>query len=59
MRITESNGKIKNIKLPVEIWERDSHFTLKLDSNSKIKTVELDPEHKLPDVDRSNNSWNN
>jgi len=59
IRITESNGKINNIKLPVEIWERDSHFTLKLDSNSTIKTVELDPEHKLPDVDRSNNSWNN
>lgn len=59
IRVTESNGKIYNIKLPVEIWERDLHFTLKLESKSTIKKVELDPKHKLPDVDRSNNSWNN
>lgn len=59
IRVTESNGKIYTIKLPVEIWERDSHFTLKLESKSTIKKVELDPDHKLPDVDRSNNSWNN
>ena len=55
--ITESNGKIYNLKLPVEIWEKGSKFTLKLQSTSVIKKIELDVNHQLPDINRSNNLW--
>ncbi|MGK9124168.1 M1 family metallopeptidase [Olivibacter sp. SA151] len=56
-RIKESNGTIHNFTVPVEIWQRGADATFNVSTQSKIISVELDPEHKIPDIDRSNNSW--
>lgn len=58
MAIVESNGKADTITLPVEVWQRCGTKVYKYTSTSKIDKVILDPEHVLPDVDRSNNEWN-
>lgn len=58
VKITETDGKSRDIKLPVEIWQRGATWTFKVNSTGKIRQVELDPDHKLPDIDRSNNVWN-
>jgi len=55
--ITQDNGKIINLKLPVEIWRQGATYKFKVDTSHKIKSVILDKKHQLPDVDRTNNSW--
>ena len=54
--IKESNGKQQKIDLPVEVWQRGKEWTFKVNTTSKITDVILDPEKKLPDVNRKNNT---
>lgn len=55
--ITETNGRRRRIRLPVETWQRGATATFKIDTTSKLTSVILDPDHVLPDMDRSNNTW--
>lgn len=55
--VRESNGKEHTINLPVEIWQRGATWTVNVPTTSEIKEVVLDPEKKLPDWNRGNNSW--
>lgn len=57
VKITGSNGKVQTIKLPVQIWESSGTATFKIATTHAIKSVVLDPEKQLPDVDRRNNKW--
>lgn len=41
--------------LPVETWLINKVYTLKIVTAKKVSAVVLDPEHKLPDVNRKNN----
>jgi aminopeptidase N len=58
VKITMVSGKTETIHLPVNIWQRGSVWSFSYPSTSPIKTVELDPDKRLPDVDRANNIWN-
>ena len=40
---------------PVEIWQRGSSWTFHVNTTSNITDVILDPDKKLPDVNRNNN----
>ena len=55
--IVESNGKEHRLDLPVEVWQRGATYTFEMPTTSEIKEVKLDPDNKLPDSDRKNNSW--
>ena len=55
--IKESNGKEHKINLPVEIWQRGAEWRFNVPTTSEIKEVILDPDKKLPEWDRTNNSW--
>jgi hypothetical protein len=55
--IVEANGKQHRVDLPVEIWQRGAIYTYSAPTTSEIKEVKLDPDGKLPDWDRKNNSW--
>jgi aminopeptidase N len=55
--IKEANGKEHRLNLPVEIWQRGTEWKFSVPTTSEIKEVILDPENKLPDMDRTNNSW--
>lgn len=55
--IKESNGKEQRIDLPVEIWQRGADWTFKVNTTSEIKEVILDPDKKLPEWNRDNNTW--
>ena len=55
--ITQSNGKTDTAQLPVNIWYRGGHWTFKYPSTSTLTRIVLDPDHALPDIDRSNNEW--
>jgi hypothetical protein len=55
--IREENGKTGVVNLPAEIWQRGSVWTLPYNSTSKIVTVIIDPDHRLPDINPENNSF--
>jgi hypothetical protein len=57
VRVVETNGTEHKLNLPVEIWQRGSQWTFGVPTISEIKQVVLDPDKKLPDWDRNNNTW--
>src|SRR5215203_1419661 len=54
--VKESNGKEQRINIPVEVWQRGSEWTFNVKTTSTITDVVLDPDKKLPDVNRKNNN---
>jgi hypothetical protein len=59
VRMWEANGDSVTKKLPVQIWQRGGDWTFKVNPNSPLVKVKLDPDTQLPDIDRSNNVWKN
>ncbi len=57
VEVQEVNGKKSRTTLPVEIWQRGANWTFRYPSTSAIRTVTLDPDGKLPDVNLRNNVW--
>ena len=55
--IKEANGQQHRINLPVEVWQRGPTWTFGVQTTSEVKEVILDPDKKLPDFNRANNSW--
>ena len=58
LKVVLLNGNTEIINLPVNIWQRSGNWTFLYPSTSAIKSIELDPDHQLPDNDRSDNIWN-
>lgn len=57
LKIAEQGGKVQELKLPVEIWQRGAKWVVKYNSTSKITSVIADPDRQLPDTDRKNNIY--
>ncbi len=55
--VKETNGKEHKINLPVEVWQRGAQWTFGVPTTSEIKEVILDPDKKLPEWNRENNTW--
>ncbi len=57
LTVTEVNGVSKTIQLPVEIWQRGTEWSFSYPSQSEIRTIVIDPDNALPDVNPANNTW--
>lgn len=57
VQVKEGNGKVHDLKLPVEVWQRGGEWKFKVNSTSKLESVVIDPEHVMPDVNPGNNTW--
>src|SRR5215218_5143296 len=55
--VKESNGKEQRLRLPVEVWQRGPAWSFTVPTTSKITDVILDPDKKLLDMNRQNNSF--
>jgi hypothetical protein len=55
--VKEANGKTQSLTVPVEAWLHGSEATFYVYPTSKITEVIVDPNKKLPDLNRKNNSW--
>jgi hypothetical protein len=55
LRVTYVDGTVSDIRLPAETWIRQTVTAVPVNGRSAIVRVELDPDHRLPDRDRSNN----
>jgi hypothetical protein len=57
VEISESDGDTRTVRLPVEIWKQGSSHTVHVETDSRLKSVRLDPSNLLPDVNASNDAW--
>lgn len=55
--IKEANGKQTRINLPVEVWQRGKEWSFRVPTTTEITEVVLDPDKKLPEWNRDNNTW--
>lgn len=55
--VKEANGKTQSFTVPVEAFLRGSEANFYVYPTSKITEVVVDPDRKLPDLNRKNNSW--
>ncbi|MGX5817187.1 M1 family aminopeptidase [Chitinophaga lutea] len=55
--VREFSGKTHRVRLPAQVWEKSGTHTLKVPTATPVITVTIDPDKKLPDMDRSDNSW--
>lgn len=57
LEIKTRSGKIDRVKLPAEIWERNTSWSFIYPSTEPIVSVVYDPDKVLPDYNPSNNVW--
>jgi hypothetical protein len=57
LRATYDDGTADTVRLPVEMWNLGPRFAYRLPSRKRVRRVEVDPRHVLPDQDRANNVW--
>ena len=55
VQIEFKDGSRKRLRLPAETWMLKSVATLYVDSTQPIVSVTVDPQHVIPDKDRTNN----
>lgn len=55
--MTFKDGTTQTVKLPVEVWKRNTEWTFQIDSNKEVTNVKLDPQSIVPDINPKNNFW--
>jgi hypothetical protein len=56
VQLNFADGTAKSVKIPIEVWKRNTEWTFKVDSDKAIKEIKLDPDSQIPDVNLTNNS---
>ncbi len=57
LTITLKSGKKEVVKLPVDVWMRNTNWTVHFPTNEEVVSVVIDADKNLPDVNPDNNSW--
>jgi hypothetical protein len=57
LEIVDFNGKVERVRLPAEIWQKGPEWIFHYPSKTTVISIKLDPDKSLPDIDLSNNSW--
>ncbi len=56
LRVTYKSGAKREVKIPVEAWMQAGSHTYAFEGLGPIVEAVVDPDRRLPDVDRANNS---
>jgi hypothetical protein len=57
LEVKTKSGAVSRVQLPVEVWQRNTDWKLKLKTTEEIATITIDPDHAFPDVNPSNDVW--
>ncbi|MDX5339061.1 MAG: M1 family metallopeptidase, partial [Cyclobacteriaceae bacterium] len=57
LEVSYEDGSKERVKLPVEIWQRGDTWTHLLKTSKKVKSVEIDPDKVITDINLGNDSW--
>ena len=55
LRLTADDGTESTVTVPVESWMKGNSARVRLPTRSRMRSIELDADHALPDTDRGNN----
>ncbi|MDR6370909.1 hypothetical protein J2795_002045 [Chryseobacterium bernardetii] len=58
IQVKFKTGNIQIFKIPIEVWKKNTKWTVKVNSDKEIKEVKLDPTDQIPDINPKNNIWN-
>ena len=56
LRVELQGGEHIDVRVPAETWMLNVTHTFTVNTTARAKSVSLDPEHHIPDSDRSNNT---
>lgn len=56
-KVTYDDDTIEMRTLPVEAWMRQNEWKYLVKSDKKLKSVEIDPQRFIPDIDLKDNKW--
>jgi hypothetical protein len=56
LRVNLANGSHVDIAIPAETWMQNTTHTFTIDTPTAATSVVLDPNHAIPDIDRTNNT---
>ncbi|HEY3799410.1 MAG TPA: M1 family metallopeptidase [Caulobacteraceae bacterium] len=56
-KVSFKDGTTRELAMPAETWIQAGQRVFAIDSTQPIASVVIDPDHRLPDSDRSNNIW--
>ncbi len=57
LKVTTKSGKTQNIKVPVDVWMKNTTWLVRFPNTEEITEVVLDPDKMLPDGNPDNNKW--
>jgi hypothetical protein len=57
LRVTYKSGEKRDVRLPAETWMQTGTHVVTLDPGPAIAEATIDPDHRLPDRDRTNNTF--
>jgi hypothetical protein len=57
LRIAFKDGTTTDLVMPAETWIQSGRHVFSVDAGKPIASVTIDPDHRIPDRDRSNNVW--
>lgn len=55
MDIKFKDGTTQNVKLPVEIWKRNSEWSFEVPTTKEIVSIQLDSKGSIPDANKTDN----
>jgi hypothetical protein len=56
LRVNLTNGQHTDLRIPAETWLQGGTHTFTIPTPSPATSVTVDPDHALPDIDRTNNT---
>jgi hypothetical protein len=57
LEVVYTDGSKQDIRVPVETWMEHRSYDIRVDGDKAVKSATIDPNHVIPDVDRSNNTF--
>jgi hypothetical protein len=57
LRVTFDDKTTRDIRVPVETWQQHKSFEVSVPGGRKVVRAQIDPDHAIPDRDRSNDTW--
>jgi hypothetical protein len=57
LEVVYADGSKQDIRVPVETWMEHRTYDIRVDGDKAVKSATIDPNHVIPDVDRSNNTF--
>jgi len=57
LRVIFADGSSKDLRLPAETWIRQAATAVPVGGTSRVVSAVIDPDHRIPDKDRGNNSY--